>query len=241
MKSFMLLMAMVIGCGTNAADPGAGGEPGPQGDPGPPGERGPAGSPGAQGPTGPAGAQGIAGLQGAPGVQGGMGPQGGTGPAGAQGTAGINGIDGAPGQSTVVLDSFGTTLGFPTAIDRGTGMSPAVFAHQAAPAATFPQDLLISGTPLTIIFFTGGGCTGTPHMLASELSGTFGKNVGHVLVNSGDLYFPTTGAVLGSSGMNSFLTGPSACGAGGAAASLVALTKSTKVLFLNKPWMIEHN
>lgn len=247
MRSLIVpLLVVIAGCDSSAPNAGEDGVPGPQGpagDVGPagptgpqgvPGPQGPQGAVGTQGPVGPAGAQGSAGPQG---VVGPMGPQGEVGPQGMQGNDGVDGIN---GMSTIILDKNGRTLGFPVTIDRGTGFSLAVYAYQLFPAAGFPQDLLISATPLDVVYYTSSNCTGTPHIKASELSATFREEVHYVLGTSGQIFYPTTGQVVPPTGMFSFSTG-NGCGMGGAAVDLLTVVKSDKTLLLNKPWRMSHN
>lgn len=227
---FTLCLVTAINCSADEAAPGAMGIAGPQG---------PAGGVGPAGPQGPAGGVGPAGPQGAPGA---VGPIGATGTAGAPGAPGpagapgVDGLDGLDGSSIRVSNASGTVIGFPMTIDRGGGSSPAVYAHKVLPEANFPQDFVISATPLNLIFFTGGGCTGTPYMSINEASATYGKSIGYVLTLTSDLYFPRTGAPA-SPTIVSYSSG-NACGNGQAGVTLVELVKSTKVFALNKPWYI---
>ena len=138
------------------------------------------------------------------------------------------------------MNRSGRALGFPVTIDRGTGFSLAVYAYQLFPAAGFPQDLLISATPLDVVYYTSSNCTGTPHIKASELSATFREEVHYVLGTSGQIFYPTTGQVVPPTGMFSFSTG-NGCGMGGAAVDLLTVVKSDKTLLLNKPWRMSHN
>jgi hypothetical protein len=245
LQRFFLSLCLVtmINCSADEAAPGAMGTMGIAGPQGPAGATGPQGIAGPTGAAGERGPQGVAGPMGAPGPAGAAGVNGTNGANGApgiQGNDGVDGVDGRNGSSTVVINNNGVTVGFPVMIDRGTnGFSMAVFAYQLVPGATFPQDKLISATELTIIFFTGANCTGTPHMNLSEVSPTYGKNVGYVLNLTNDLYFPTTGTTVSPTTVSYSLG--NACGVGPAAGSLIALTKSTKVFTIAKPWQMAHN
>lgn len=245
MKSLILCLAVLASaCAGDMGAIGPEGDPGEDGTAGPPGRIGDQGQPGPQGPEGPTGPRGLQGeqgtqgvtgtdgSQGAQGVQGPQGTQGVTGNTGSQGPAGTPGTQGSPGPSLYITNESGVQLGHPMHIDRGTGSTPAFYATQDSPAATFPQGWIVSGTPVSGIYYSGFSCDGSSYIAAAQ-SSAFHANVLYTLGVTNELWDASGPANSRSINSVDFGTG---CGGAGPLVTGYVATKTTFVIDLDPPW-----
>lgn len=153
-----------------AGPPGPQGPPGQQGPKGDTGPAGPQGNDGAPGPAGPDGPQGpvgppgLNGLDGATGSQGPPGPQGvpgSEGPPGPPGPQGIEGPRGAAGNSLIVVDSLGNSLGMLVGANETyvTVFAPALDITIGFTRDTGQIESVQKGT-----FFTTNDCSGAAYL-----------------------------------------------------------------------------
>jgi hypothetical protein len=108
-------------------------------------------------------------------MQGAQGPQGLQGPAGIQGPvgpAGMQGPQGTPGPAIHLLNQFDEPLGYLASLSNPSGTTPGstegcdvLYAHQDAPASSFPEGKIVALEKPTLIYYAQSGCAGQAYVI----------------------------------------------------------------------------